>query len=747
MIIDHDFAAHAVFAEESIAEALRRMSSLGAGVIYCVSPGGHLEGVLTDGDFRRWVVSQPSIDLELPVRRVANRDFVFARTDDPPESIEAMFSPRVGSVPILDVTDRLTAIAWPASRRISIGNHELGPGHPAVIIAEIGNNHQGELSEAIRLIDAAAEAGADAAKFQLRDMDALYINAGDPSDASADLGAQYTLDLLARFQLTKDELVEAFAHCRRRNLMPLCTPWDLPSLEFLETCDLAAYKIASADLTNHELIRTAADTGKTLVLSTGMSAESEILETVRLLERRGAPFVLLHCNSAYPAPLRDINLAYLDHLADLGDFRVGYSGHERGINVAIAAVARGATVIEKHLTFDRGQEGNDHAASLLPDELKDLVVAIREVEEAMGRGGERSLSQGELLNREVLAKSLIAKVPIREGEIIREEMLETKSPGRGLQPNRKQDLIGQPARRDLEAGSFFYPDDLGVTRAEVRDYNFGRPWGIPVRYHDWESLSSGSNAKLLEIHLSYRDMELDGLSYFPEQLDVDLVVHAPELFAGDHLLDLASPDPEYRSRSMQELQRVVDLTRLLKPRFSNTAPPLIIVNVGGFSLSAPISREEIPAYMERLAASLEELDTDGVEIIPQTMPPFPWHFGGQRFHNLLVTADDITEFCQSTGHRVCLDVSHSKLAMNHLDQSFDAFVRRVAPHTAHLHLADARGVDGEGLQIGDGGIDFGAVADIFADYPDASFIPEVWQGHKNDGEGFWRSLELLEQWF
>lgn len=747
MIIDQDFAPHAVFSEEPVSEALRRMSALGAQLIYCVSPSGHLEGILTDGDFRRWVVAQTTIDLEQPVRRVANRDFVFARTTDSPESIEALFSARVSSIPILDATERLTAIAWPTSRQVSIGKLGLGPDNPTVIIAEIGNNHQGDLAEALRLVDAAADAGADAAKFQLRDMDALYINAGDPTDASADLGAQYTLDLLARFQLTKNELVQAFKHCRRRGIMPLCTPWDLPSLEFLETCDLAAYKIASADLTNHELIGAAAATGKTLVLSTGMSKESEILETVRFLERQGAPFVLLHCNSAYPAPLRDINLAYLNHLDEMGDFPVGYSGHERGINIAVAAVSMGAQVIEKHLTSDRSQEGADHAASLLPGELTSLVRAIREVEQAMGQSGERTLSQGELLNREVLAKSLIAKVSIAAGEVIREEMLDIKSPGRGLQPNRKPELVGKPAVRDIAVGEFFYPNDLGAVQAKVRDYSFDRSWGIPVRYHDWDELASGTNADLLEIHLSYRDMELDGLSYFPDKLDLDLVVHAPELFHGDHLLDLASPDANYRERSMGELQRVIDLTRSLRPQFSNAADPLIIVNVGGFSFDAPIDRALIPQYMDRLANSLADLDTDGVELIPQTMPPFPWHLGGQRFHNLLVTADDIVEFCTSTGHRMCFDVSHSKLATNHLDESFDALVRKVAPHTAHLHLADSRGVDGEGLQIGDGGIDFGAVADVLSAFPQASFIPEVWQGHKNAGEGFWRSLELLEQWF
>jgi N-acetylneuraminate synthase len=142
------------------------------------------------------------------------------------------------------------------------------------------------------------------------------------------------------------------------------------------------------------------------------------------------------------------------------------------------------------------------------------------------------------------------------------------------------------------------------------------------------------------------------------------------------------------------------------------------------------------------------VDADGVEIIPQTMPPFPWHFGGQRYHNLFVEADDIVEFCRTKNYRVCLDLSHSKLACNYHKSSFQEFLEAVGPYTAHLHVVDASGVDGEGLQIGEGDIDFRATAEALDRHAKkASFVPEVWQGHKNEGEGFWYALEKLEKWF
>ncbi|MCP3913177.1 MAG: TIM barrel protein [Actinomycetia bacterium] len=746
MIIDHQISSLVVYGDDSIVHALTKMSRNRAGLIYCVSSHGGLEGVMSDGDFRRWVVEQIEIDLDRPVLDIANRTFTSSRVEAHPDEISRLFSPRIKSVPLVDDQGRLVAVAWPGRRSFAIGEHTLDVGDPVLVIAEIGNNHNGSLETACRLIDAAAQAGADVAKFQMRDLATLYVNGGDPNDAGADLGTQYTLDLLARFQLSNEELFTAFDHTVTRGLTPLCTPWDLNSLGALEEYGMPAYKVASADLTNHELIDAIADTGKPMLLSTGMAHEREIVETVGRLFERGASFGLLHCNSAYPAPVQDINLEYMHRLGELGDFPVGYSGHERGTAVSVGAVAKGARIVERHLTLNRSWEGNDHKVSLLPDEFASLVHDIREVEQALGSRAPRSLSQGEMLNREILAKSLVAAVDIEEGATITEAMVDVRSPGRGLQPNRRSELIGRRASRSMARGEYFSEQDLGNRLLGAREFEFDRPWGIPVRYHDWEDLVAGTNPDLLEIHLSYRDLDLDGPSYFPQPVPYELVVHAPELFEGDHLLDLASPDEEYRKRSIVELQRVIDLTRTLRPRFSGDEAPLIVVNMGGFSLDAPLESAEVERRYEILGKSLDELDTEGVELIPQTMPPFPWHMGGQRYHNLLVDGDGIQRFCVENSMRVCLDVSHSQLACTHSGQSLSDLVRRLADHTAHLHLADARGVDGEGLQIGEGTIVFPALAGDLATHSNISFIPEIWQGHKDRGEGFWVALDLLEEW-
>lgn len=398
MFIDRNLTKYIVFAEDSIINALQKISDNKSRIIFSVTESGVLEGVVTDGDFRRWLVNQNIIDLNQPVSRIANKNFKSASFQEPPEKIQSYFSDQIEFVPLLDRNRHLVAVARKQPDSIKIGKFTIDAKSPVFVIAEIGNNHNGSLELAKKLIDLAVESGADCAKFQMRNLRSLYRNAGNANDVSEDLGSQYTLDLLSRFQLDPEEMFAAFNYCEGRNIIPLCTPWDLESLFLLEEYGMQAYKVASADLNNHDLLVALAKTGKPLICSTGMSTEQEIIEATALLKRLGAMYVLLHCNSTYPAPFKDVNLAYLDRLREISECPVGYSGHERGINVALAAVAKGAKVIEKHFTLDKSMEGNDHKVSLLPEEFTAMVQGIRQVEQALGTASERRLSQGELMS-------------------------------------------------------------------------------------------------------------------------------------------------------------------------------------------------------------------------------------------------------------------------------------------------------------------------------------------------------------
>jgi N-acetylneuraminate synthase len=627
---------------------------------------------------------------------------------------------------------------------IQIGNRSIGDGQPCYVIAEVGNNHNGDFDRAIALVDAAVAAGADCAKFQMRKLDEVY-RASSLSGKDDDLAVEYTLDLLRRFELTTEQQLSVATYCASKNIQYLCTPWDASSVATLETFGVKAYKVASADLTNLPLLAKLAATGKTLIVSTGMSTSDEIRAAAKFLDDRAAPYVLLHCQSTYPAALHNIHLRFMETLREIHPL-VGYSGHERGIAVSIGAVAMGAVVIERHITLDREMEGPDHAASLEPEEFRALVSGIRELETARGEKlADRALSQGELINRENLAKSLVAARDIAAGTVVVESDVAVKSPGQGLSPLKMPALIGRRLRREMARDDYFFQSDLDNGAATARRYRFDRPWGVPVRYHDTQRFLEICQPDILEFHLSYSDMERDPAAYLSGTYDLGFVVHAPELFAGSKLMDLATADEGLRRYSLEQTQAVIDITRGLKKFFPKTKRPPIVANIGGFTMDEPLSAERKAECYRIFAASLAELDLDGVELIPQTMAPFPWHFGGQRHQNIFIFPEESAAFCAKHDLRMCVDISHTKLAANHFGFDFGEGLAQLGPHTAHLHFGDARGLDGEGLQIGEGEIDFDQIGAVLRKHaPDASFIPEIWQGHKNLGEGFWTALERLE---
>lgn len=616
-------------------------------------------------------------------------------------------------------------------------------GERVYVIAEAGNNHNGSLALAKQLVDAAIAAGADCVKFQLRNREALYRRKVDGSRAE-DLGVEYIQDLLDKVELSLDEHRQLRAYCAQQGITYLCTPWDEPSVDALAAFDVAALKIASADLSNPYLIAKAASLGKPLILSTGMSFEHEIIRAIEQLNALGTPFALLHCNSAYPAPEGDIQLGYLRRLQELHGL-IGYSGHERGIAITLGAVALGAKLVERHITLDRNMEGPDHLASLEPTEFRQLVDGIRQLELALPwQGPGRHASQGELLNRENLGKSVIAAREIPRGAVLEPGMLRIASPGQGLAPYRLPELLGKPAQRDIAQGDFLFESDLQEQPAEQK-LAFDMPirWGVPVRYHDFLDYRRRIEPDLFEFHLSYRDLGLKPQPFLAQVECSRLVVHAPELFENSELLDLVADDPAYRRRSIDNLQRVVDATLQIGEFFPAADARLIVANIGGFSADAPRPLAMRPELYERFHEACRQVDFAGTELIPQNMAPFPWHFGGQRHQNIFMMPDELAAQAREHRLRLCLDLSHLQMTCFHFGLDFQAALALLLPHSAHLHVADAKGTNGEGVLMGTGDIDWPASWAQIRQHPEVSFIPEVWQGHKDHGAGFWSALQYL----
>lgn len=323
-----------------------------------------------------------------------------------------------------------------------------------LIIAEAGVNHNGSLDLAKKLVDAGKASGVDIVKFQLAIPEILVSkNAKMAEYQIANTGKEESqLEMLKRISLTFDEHKELMRYCDEKGVTYLCTPFDLPSIGFLYENGLNTWKIPSGEITNFPYLRKIASLDGDVIMSTGMCSIQDIELALKTLLRFGqnkSRLTLLHCNTEYPTPYQDVNLKAMLEIGEKFGVKIGYSDHTQGIEVPIAAVALGATVIEKHFTLDKTMEGPDHKASLEPDELKTMVSAIRHIEEALGKG-HKTISDSERKNIEIARKSIVAARAIKKGEVLTEENLTVKRPGNGMNPMNWEHVVGQIAARDFE---------------------------------------------------------------------------------------------------------------------------------------------------------------------------------------------------------------------------------------------------------------------------------------------------------
>lgn len=321
-----------------------------------------------------------------------------------------------------------------------------------LIIAEAGVNHNGDASLARKMIDAAAMAGADMVKFQTFHAGSLiskYAVKAEYQIASTG-GKESQLEMVEKLELSHAQHHELAEYCRQRSIKFLSTPFDLESVDFLAGLNLPFWKIPSGEITNLPYLIKIAETGKSVLLSSGMSTMEEIKSAVNILRKHGAgEIIVLHCNTEYPTPFEDANLRAMLAIREKLGLRVGYSDHTIGIEAAVAAVAMGAIVIEKHFTLDRCMAGPDQKASLEPGELKAMVDAIRNIEKAMGTG-DKTPSPSEQKNIKIARKSIVARREIKKGEDLTEENITSKRPGCGVSPMQWFDVLGTRAVRDFE---------------------------------------------------------------------------------------------------------------------------------------------------------------------------------------------------------------------------------------------------------------------------------------------------------
>ena len=324
-----------------------------------------------------------------------------------------------------------------------------------LIIAEAGVNHNGSIELAKRLVDKAVEAGVDYIKFQTFNASKLVTKAAKQAEyQQKNIGkkgdSQY--QMLKKLEFTPSQYNELVEYCNLRGIKFFSTAFDFDSIDFLHSLNLGLWKIPSGEVTNYPFLKRVAAYNEKTILSTGMCEMSDVRAAVEALYKNGLSeenLILLHCNTEYPTPFEDVNLKAMDALRKEFGVEVGYSDHTKGIEVPIAAVALGATVIEKHFTLDRNMEGPDHKASLEPDELKAMVSAIWNIEKAVGGDGTKHVSESERKNIAIARKSIVAACDIKAGETFTEENLTVKRPGSGISPMRWEEVLGQKAKKDF----------------------------------------------------------------------------------------------------------------------------------------------------------------------------------------------------------------------------------------------------------------------------------------------------------
>ena len=738
-------------------DALIQLKTTKGFPLVVIDNNNNLTGILSSGDIARYLEKQDKFNINYcRVIEIANKNPLLAHSSDNIETVkEYLSSSLIRTLPIVDYKRKLVKIVTNSKPTIEIDSVIIGDENQPFIIAEIGVNHNGKKEEAKYLIDQASDAKFNAVKFQHRSEN-LYNR---QNINTFDLGTQYIISEIDRTKLSIEDLKECSEYAKEKKLSLIITPFDIDALKELEPMmdGISALKIASCDLMNHELINACIEKNKPLILSTGMSYEHEIMATSQLLLSRMCEHAFLHCCSTYPAPVEDINLKYIDRLFDITEGVIGYSSHDGKGLIPCLAIAKGADLIEVHITRTHSQKGTDHKASITVNNLNNFIDICRESYLARGHAKPRKPSQGELSNKLSLGKSLALNTDKKDGDIINMEDLILVSPGTGYQPNETLKVIGKKLIKEKKRGNLLTVYDIDSNESiEIPNMisitnnlkEKGYEVGIPVRYHDVKDLSKIYNFSMYEFHMSDRDLRLEPANFLDKRFqDRKMIIHAIEQFEDGFIFDLASSDQTIIERSLKEVERLNNHIEKMKIYFKNKRIP-VVINIGGHSNYSFDSKKEASKKLKNAIKNLELISKKYplLEFLPQTMPPYPWHQGGRSYHNILTNYDYIEAFLSLSEASICLDISHTYLSANYWDENFLDYIKLLANRIKHIHLADARGINGEGLEVGDGTINFLELHKAIKYKKNKSYlIPEIWQGHLNKGTKFFNALNRFNE--
>ena len=598
------------------------------------------------------------------------------------------------------------------------------------LIAEIGLNHFGNYSKALELVHAAQESGCNAVKFQYRGKDFF--------SKTEEMGSVLINDELEKSSISDTELQNLLLSAKKLGLDIGCSFFreeDIHRFENTTQIKLDFIKIPSPCFSDEHLVNTAYNFSKSLILSTGGHSEKEISNLLKKYKLRNTDYVL-HCISNYPTALGVQNLNFMAKLEEFTKANIGYSSHDTDWEVCLLAMAWGATAIERHICIDKNDEGLDISSSSTKAEFTKLSKFGKSIDAIKG-SGQRVVNQGELLNRQNLSIGLYATTDMEAGTLIDISKFRQQSPGTigiDIEQVRKGNLVLQESIKYNQRLEKSHLEKQSDQSAGLKHLFERIDIGIPIRPHDMHELIASIKPHRVELHLSYRDVLTitEDISNFLKNLDSALrySIHLPDYISKDKLFE---PFSENKSDQENSVEIVNKCQAIASAIYDLTSTKVNIV--GSFPLIDQID----PLFYKKIYEFQSDRSNHKYTILPQWLPYKAWYFGGAvnvNSFNSIHAAEEI----EKHNLRICLDTAHLIMAANSRRFDMNIMLNKLLPFTNHLHLADAFGEDGEGVEMGGGELGETAKLCLTSGIP---IIIEPWQGHLAGGDGFKRCLSKL----
>ena len=600
-------------------------------------------------------------------------------------------------------------------------------------ICEIGLNHEGSIKKAKYLIDQISKAGGQLVKFQYRSKAGV-----EESLLAKEIGAEYVAQYIKRTYLNLSAYEELDNYAQSMGLKTLFSVWDCNAASEIKSLGHSVVKIGSGDLSNIHLVKKCHQLGFELILSTGLHTGEETKDILTKYKSWGINFVAMHCQSTYPAPYHHLYLGFIKELCELTGNQVGYSCHSLDSSILPLALGLGARFFEKHVTLNRDGEGNDHKASILPSELSEILNMLNRLNDTGFADKQRPLSPGEKLNQLALRKGSMAIVDIDPDTSIEECQIKPSYESGGISIfDVVMNKLG-PVRRHIKSGDVIKPEHFR-NKPEYKTYNF-KKFGLPCRFHDADEVVQRFNPVWLEYHLSLKDLDAIQQYILPETY---CCFHAPDYFEGDFFL--CTRDRESTDKSLGYLRRLGNLISELRNRSGSrqNARPHVVVSIGNETeIAENLSESEVHASYRNCGEMLKRLNDEfELEFIPQTLPERAWYLGGQRRINTFACPEEVLNFSSLYKLNICFDTAHTILACNSLGKDWKLYADSLYNISRNIHLADAESIDNEGLQIGDGELTMQLIKTIVLG--DKTWMPEIWQGHREEYQGFSEALDKI----